>query len=195
LECTGWPNYMHLNWGAAVLHIYSIIPRVALGKYEGTTAKAVVHGPLHSRILSWSFIFLFIRRQVISVLTYLLTYRAEPFLRSCQFLCIYLRTSQHFMEPEGSSPCSQELSTGPYPEPYRSSPYLSHPISLRSILIFSTHLRLGLPSGLFPCGFPTNSHFYWKGKLWTLAKRDWNPSGGIRLEKIGSRLAYRKSYS
>jgi hypothetical protein len=32
----------------------------------------------------------------------------------------------------------------------------SHPIFLRSILILSTHLRLGLPSSLFPSGFPTN---------------------------------------
>ncbi|PNF42404.1 hypothetical protein B7P43_G01953, partial [Cryptotermes secundus] len=31
----------------------------------------------------------------------------------------------------------------------------SHPISLRSILM-STRLRLGLHSGLFPSGFPTN---------------------------------------
>jgi hypothetical protein len=33
---------------------------------------------------------------------------------------------------------------------------LPPPIFLRSILRLSTHLRLGLPSGLFPSGFPTN---------------------------------------
>jgi hypothetical protein len=66
-------------------------------------------------------------------------------------LCSPSRTSQHFMEPEGSMPCSQEPSTGPYPEPHP-----SNPISLRSILILTTHLRLGIPIGLFPSGFPTN---------------------------------------
>jgi hypothetical protein len=32
-----------------------------------------------------------------------------------------------------------------------------HPTSPRSILILSTHICLGLSSGLFPSGFPTNN--------------------------------------
>jgi hypothetical protein len=79
---------------------------------------------------------------------------AETLLRTRQ-LCSHSRTSQHFMKPEGSLPCSQQPSTAPYSEPDRSSQYLPI-LSLWSISILSTHVRLGLPSGLFLSGFPTN---------------------------------------
>jgi hypothetical protein len=81
----------------------------------------------------------------------LLTYGAKLFLRSQ--ICSY-SISQYFMEPEGSLLCSQEPSTGLYPEPDQSIP--SHTISVRSILILSTHLCLGLPSALFPSKFSTD---------------------------------------
>jgi len=61
------------------------------------------------------------------------------------------------MEPEGSLPHSQQPATSPYPEPARSSPYPPHPTSWRSNIILSSHLHLGLPSGLFPSGFPTKT--------------------------------------
>jgi hypothetical protein len=70
-------------------------------------------------------------------------------------LCSYSRTSQHFMEPEGSLPCSQEPSTGPYPEPDQSETTPPHHYLPKIYEYFNIiHLRLGLPSGLFPCGFP-----------------------------------------
>jgi hypothetical protein len=50
---------------------------------------------------------------------------AEPFLRRHK-LCSYATISQHFMEPKGSSLCSQDPSIGPHPKPDQSSPY--HPI-------------------------------------------------------------------
>jgi hypothetical protein len=63
------------------------------------------------------------------------------------------------MEPESSLPCSQENSTGPYPEPAQSIQY--HPILLISdpLCILSSHLRLVLPSGLFLfIAFPPKSY-------------------------------------
>ena len=52
------------------------------------------------------------------------------------------------MECGGSMPDSQGLSNNPYPEP-------NQPNTLYCIIL-SSHLRLGLPNGLFPVGLPDN---------------------------------------
>jgi hypothetical protein len=56
------------------------------------------------------------------------------------------------MEPKGSSPHPQAHATCPYPELAPSSPHTHIPLHEKSILILSSHLRLGLPSGLLPSG-------------------------------------------
>jgi hypothetical protein len=56
------------------------------------------------------------------------------------------------MEPEVLLLCSQESS---YPEPEKSSPHLPTMFLFRSIVLLSSHVRLGLPNGLFLSGFPT----------------------------------------
>jgi hypothetical protein len=64
------------------------------------------------------------------------------------------RNSQSFMELEGSLPCHR----GPPLVPSLSEMHPGHtlhPPSLRSILILSSHLCLGLQSGIFPSGFQT----------------------------------------
>ena len=61
------------------------------------------------------------------------------------------------MELEGSLPHSQAPTTCPYPEPAQSSPYPPTYHFLKNHLNISSHLRLGLPNGLFPSGFPTNT--------------------------------------
>jgi hypothetical protein len=66
----------------------------------------------------------------------------------------YNSRSPTFMEPEDSLPCSQKSDTCPYPDPDEYiKPFTS---DFRSILIIlSSHLRMRLPGGLLPSGFPT----------------------------------------
>jgi hypothetical protein len=85
---------------------------------------------------------------------YCITYGAEPFLRSCQ-LCSPQEPPSILWNPKvqyrvhKSPPLVPILS---HINPVHSIPsYLS-----KILLILSTHLRLCLPSGLFPSGMPTN---------------------------------------
>ena len=60
------------------------------------------------------------------------------------------------MEPVIPLPLLQVPAACPYPEPDQSSP-CPHHTSRRSTLILSSNLRLDLPSGPFPSGFPTKT--------------------------------------
>jgi hypothetical protein len=60
------------------------------------------------------------------------------------------------MEIKGSLPHSQEPGTHRYPQSVQSSPF-PHPTVQRSILILSSHLRLGLLIGLLPSVFPVTT--------------------------------------
>jgi hypothetical protein len=63
-------------------------------------------------------------------------------------LCSYSRSSRNYMEAE-CSPLVVNLN--------QTNSVLTTPSYLsKSVLIFSTRLRLGLPNSLFPSGFPTN---------------------------------------
>ena len=53
--------------------------------------------------------------------------------------------------------CRNHKCPPPVPILSQLHPVSTPPTSWRSILILSSHLRLGLPTGLFPSGFPTET--------------------------------------
>jgi hypothetical protein len=67
-----------------------------------------------------------------------------------------LKNFPTFHGTRSSLSCQQEPASGLHPEPEEPSPH-THPISLTSIVTLSSHLRLGLPSGLFALCFPTKA--------------------------------------
>jgi hypothetical protein len=91
--------------------------------------------------------------------TYVLTYLLTPWSRVLieKITCWQpVKKFPAFLEPEGSSPRLQDLP--PVPVLSQINPvHAPHPNSWRSFLILSYHLRLSLPSVLFPSGVPTKT--------------------------------------
>jgi hypothetical protein len=91
--------------------------------------------------------------------TYLLTYLPTPWCRVLEKLT-GLQLVKKFPAFHGTRRFITALTTVRHLSLSWASPIQStypHPTFCRSILILSTHLRLGLPSGLFHSGFPTKN--------------------------------------
>ena len=89
--------------------------------------------------------------------TYLLTYLLTPRCRVLLEKITGLQLVKKFLAFHGTRRFITTLTSVRHLSLSWASPIQSiypHPTSWRSILILSTHLRLGLPSGLLPSGFP-----------------------------------------
>ena len=91
---------------------------------------------------------------------YLLTYLLTPWCRVLLEKLTGLQLVKKFPAFHGTRRFITVLTSVRHLSLSRANPIQStypHPTSWRSSLILSTHLRLGLPSGLFPSGFPTKT--------------------------------------
>ena len=94
-----------------------------------------------------------------TILPHLLTYLLTPWCRVLLEKLTGLQLVKKFPAFHGTLRFITALTSVRYLSLYWASPIQSiylHPTHWRSILIF-THLRLGLPSGLLPSGFPTKT--------------------------------------
>ena len=92
--------------------------------------------------------------------TYLLTYLLTPWCKVLLEKLTGLRPVKKLPAFYGTRRFITALTSLRHPSLSWASPIQSiypHTTSWKSILILSTHLRLGLPSGLFPSGFPTKT--------------------------------------
>ena len=94
------------------------------------------------------------------LLTYLLSYLLTPWCRVLLEKLTGLLLVKKFPAFHGARRFITALTSVRHRYLSWASPIQSiypHPTSWRSSLILSTHLRLGLPNGLFPSGFPSKT--------------------------------------
>ena len=96
----------------------------------------------------------------VSTANIILTYLLTPWSRVLLEKLTGLQLVKKFSAFHGTRRFITALTSVRHLSVSRTSPIQSvypHPTSWRSSLILSTHLRLGLPSCLFPSGFPTKT--------------------------------------
>ena len=120
------------------------------GSYSLRFARVAIWTPIYKSLLRYSVLWLHI------LLTYLLT----PWCRVLLEKLTGLQPVKKFPAFHGTPRFITTLTSVRHLSLSWASPIQStypHLTSWRSILILSTHLRLGLPSGLLPSGFPTKT--------------------------------------
>jgi len=98
--------------------------------------------------------------QLTYLLTYILTYLLTPWCTVLLEQLTGLQLVKKFPAFHGTRRFITALTSDRHLSLSWASPIQSinpHPTSWRSVLILCTHLRLGLPSGLFPSGSPTKT--------------------------------------
>ena len=112
------------------------------------------------------------------LITYLLAYLLTHYLLTCLLTYLFTYSLTHSMQQSHSWEANQFSSSQKIPGFYGTRRFITaftsarhlslsgansiqsinpHPTFWRSSLILSSHLHLGLPSGLFPSGFPTKT--------------------------------------
>jgi len=144
-------HHLSLSWASPIQSIYP----------HPTSCRSVLILSTHLRLGLPSSLFPSgFPTTTLYLLTYLRTYLLTPRCRVLLEKLTGLQLVKKFPSFHGTRRFITALTSIRHLSLSWASPIQSiypHPTSCRSVLILSTHLRLGLPSSLFPSGFPTKT--------------------------------------